>query len=46
MLSFTVYWLLKYPEVMRQVRAEIDQVLQGRRIEVEDFDKLPYLVGE
>ncbi|KAF8998906.1 cytochrome P450 oxidoreductase OrdA-like protein [Hymenopellis radicata] len=45
MLSFTVYRLLKYPEVMRKVRAEVDEVLQGRRIEVEDFDKLPYLVA-
>ncbi len=46
MLTFTIYFLLKNPDKMRKLRAEIDEVLGGRPLEVEDFDKLPYLVGK
>ncbi|KAK0459209.1 fatty acid hydroxylase [Desarmillaria tabescens] len=45
MMTFTVYYLLKNPDKMRKLRAEIDEVLGGRPLEVEDFDKLPYLTA-
>ncbi|SJK98069.1 related to bifunctional P-450:NADPH-P450 reductase [Armillaria ostoyae] len=45
MLTFTIYFLLKNPDKMRKLRAEIDKVLGGRPLEVEDFDKLPYLIA-
>ncbi len=46
MLTFTIYFLLKNPDKMRKLRAEIDEVLGGRPLEVEDLDKLPYLIGK
>jgi len=38
-----VYFLLKNPDTLRKVRAEIDTVLEGRPMQAEDMDKLPYL---
>ncbi|KAK0481963.1 fatty acid hydroxylase [Armillaria luteobubalina] len=45
MLTFTIYFLLKNPDKMRKLRAEIDEILGGRPLEVEAFDKLPYLIA-
>ncbi|KAK0212347.1 fatty acid hydroxylase [Desarmillaria ectypa] len=45
MMAFTVYFLLKNLEKMRKLRAEIDEVLGRRPLEVGDLDKLPYLVA-
>ncbi|KAK0494970.1 fatty acid hydroxylase [Armillaria luteobubalina] len=45
MMTFTIYFLLKNPDKMRKLRAEIDEVLEGRQLEVGDFDKLPYLIA-
>ncbi|PBK73968.1 cytochrome P450 [Armillaria solidipes] len=45
MMTFTIYFLLKNPDKMRKLRAEIDEVLGGRPLEVGDFDKLPYLIA-
>lgn len=45
MLSFMVYYLLKNPEALRKLRAEVDTVLGSRPAQVEDFSKMPYLNG-
>ncbi|KAF7346793.1 Fatty acid hydroxylase [Mycena sanguinolenta] len=45
MMSFMVYFLLKNPEKMRKLRAEIDEVLGDRPIQYDDFAKLPYLIA-
>ncbi|KAF7312594.1 Fatty acid hydroxylase [Mycena indigotica] len=45
MLTFMVYYLLKNPEKMRKLRAQVDEVLGDRPVEYDDFDKLPYLVA-
>ncbi|KAK0195936.1 fatty acid hydroxylase [Armillaria mellea] len=45
MMTFTIYFLLKNPEKMRKLQAEVDEVLGGRPLEVGDFDKLPYLIA-
>ncbi|KAK0486339.1 fatty acid hydroxylase [Armillaria novae-zelandiae] len=45
MLTFTIYFLLKNPDKMRKLRAEIDEILGGRPLEVGDLDKLPYLIA-
>lgn len=45
MMTFMIYYLLKNPEAMRKLRAEIDEVLGGRPVQCEDFSKLPYLTG-
>lgn len=44
-MTFMIYHLLKHPEAMRKLRAEIDEVLGGRPVQVEDFSKMPYLTG-
>ncbi|KAJ8488103.1 hypothetical protein ONZ45_g14089 [Pleurotus djamor] len=44
-LAFVVYYLLKNPEAMRKLRAEIDTVVGDRPIQYEDLSKLPYLVA-
>lgn len=44
-MTFIIYYLLKNPESMRKLRAEVDEVLQGRPVQYEDFSKLPYLTG-
>ncbi|KAF7375722.1 Fatty acid hydroxylase [Mycena sanguinolenta] len=45
MMSFMVYYLLKNPETMRKLRAQVDEVLGNRPIQYEDFEKLPYLIA-
>lgn len=35
-------YLAQYPEVRTRVEAEIDDVLGGRRVQVDDFHRLPY----
>lgn len=40
-----VYFLLKNPETLRKLRAQIDEVLGEREVQYEDFAKLPYLIG-
>ncbi|KAJ7620489.1 fatty acid hydroxylase [Mycena polygramma] len=45
MMTFMVYYLLKNPETMRTLRAQIDEVLGERKVQYEDFAKLTYLVA-
>jgi hypothetical protein len=44
-MTFMVYFLLKNPETLRKLRAQIDEVLGEREVQYEDFAKLPYLIG-
>ncbi len=43
LLSFTLYQLLKNPDVLQRLRQEVDDALQGRAAEVTDLPKLSYL---
>ncbi|KAJ7708609.1 fatty acid hydroxylase [Mycena metata] len=45
MMTFMVYFLLKHPETMRKLRAQVDEALGGRPVQYEDFAKLPYLIA-
>ncbi|KAJ6460262.1 fatty acid hydroxylase [Mycena sanguinolenta] len=45
MMTFMVHFLLKNPETMRKLRAQIDEVLGDRPVQYEDFVKLPYLIA-
>ncbi|KAJ6454873.1 cytochrome P450 [Mycena vitilis] len=45
MMTFMVYYLLKNPDTMRKLRAQIDEVLGGRPVQCEDFANLPYLIA-
>ncbi|KAJ7579317.1 cytochrome P450 [Mycena floridula] len=45
MLSFTVYLLLRHPEAMSKLRAEVDTVIGARPLQKEDLTKLPYLTA-
>jgi cytochrome P450 / NADPH-cytochrome P450 reductase len=45
MLSFVIYYLLKHPEAMSRLRAEVDSVVGDRTIAIDDIPKLPYLNG-
>ncbi|KAJ6474020.1 fatty acid hydroxylase [Mycena vitilis] len=45
MMTFMVYYLLKNPETMRTLRAQIDEVLGERKVQYEDFARLTYLVA-
>ncbi|KAJ7118091.1 cytochrome P450 [Mycena epipterygia] len=45
MMSFMVYYLLKNPETLRKLRAQIDEVLGSRSIQYDDFANLPYLIA-
>ncbi|KAJ6537331.1 fatty acid hydroxylase [Mycena sp. CBHHK59/15] len=45
MMSFMVYHLLKNPEKLRKLRAQVDEVLGDRPVQYEDFSKLPYLIA-
>ncbi|KAJ7259121.1 fatty acid hydroxylase [Mycena haematopus] len=45
MMSFMVYFLLKNPQTMRKLRAQIDEVLGDRQVQYEDFANLPYLIA-
>jgi hypothetical protein len=44
-LSFITYYLLKYPDVMRKLRNEIDDVIGDGKPQYEHLSKLPYLTG-
>lgn len=37
-----MHYMAKYPAVRCHLEAEVDEVLGGRRIQVEDFHRLPY----
>lgn len=43
LICWTMETLHSHPEVLRTVREELDQVLEGRPIEAEHLDKLAYL---
>ncbi|KAJ7146594.1 fatty acid hydroxylase [Mycena epipterygia] len=45
MMTFMVYFLLKHPDKMRKLRAQVDEVLGARPVQYEDFAKLPYLIA-
>ncbi|KAJ7164230.1 fatty acid hydroxylase [Mycena filopes] len=45
MMTFMVYFLLKNPETMRKLRAQVDEVLGDRPVQYDDFAKLPYLIA-
>jgi cytochrome P450 / NADPH-cytochrome P450 reductase len=45
-MAFTLYLLLKHPDVLRKVRQEVDEVLGDEPAKVEDLSKLHYLNGE
>ncbi|KAJ7075592.1 fatty acid hydroxylase [Mycena belliarum] len=45
MMTFMVYFLLKNPETLRKLRAQVDEVLGERPVQYEDFAKLPYLIA-
>jgi cytochrome P450/NADPH-cytochrome P450 reductase len=45
MLSFALYNLLKHPEAMAKLRAEVDEVLGDQPLQVSDLGKFPYLTG-
>ncbi|KAJ7105601.1 fatty acid hydroxylase [Mycena epipterygia] len=43
MLTFSIYHLLRTPEALRKLRAEVDEVVGNRPVQVEDLSKMPYL---
>lgn len=43
LLSFTLYQLLKHPEMLALAQAEVDEVLAGQPLKVTDLPKLSYL---
>ncbi|KAI0354818.1 cytochrome P450 [Trametes cingulata] len=45
MLVFAIYYLLKNPEAMRKLRAEIDSKIGGRLFTTQDLNTLPYLIA-
>ncbi|GJE90379.1 bifunctional P-450/NADPH-P450 reductase [Phanerochaete sordida] len=45
MLTFTLYYLIKYPETMRKLREEVDTVIGDRAMTADDLNKLPYLIA-
>ncbi|KAJ7640087.1 fatty acid hydroxylase [Mycena polygramma] len=45
MMTFMVYYLLKNPDTMRKLGAQVDEVLGGRPVQCEDFANLPYLIA-
>ncbi|KAJ7118363.1 bifunctional P-450/NADPH-P450 reductase [Mycena epipterygia] len=45
MMSFMVYYLLKNPETLRKLRAQVDEVIGTRPVQYEDFANLPYLIA-
>ncbi|KZT69908.1 cytochrome P450 [Daedalea quercina L-15889] len=44
-LSFLTYFILKKPEVLRKLRAEVDAVLGDEQPQIGDLNKLPYLTA-
>lgn len=45
MLTFLTYELLKHPDVLLKLRAEIDEVLGDQPIALNDISKMPYTVA-
>jgi hypothetical protein len=46
MLTFAVYHLMKNPDALAKLRAEIDEVLGDQPIQLSDISKMPYTIGE
>lgn len=44
-LCFVIYYLLKYPDVMRKLQKEVDEILGDEPAQLGDFSKMPYLNG-
>ncbi|PBK66502.1 bifunctional P-450/NADPH-P450 reductase [Armillaria solidipes] len=42
-LCFVIYYLLKYPDVMRKLQKEVDEILGDEPAQLGDFSKMPYL---
>ncbi|KAK0214536.1 fatty acid hydroxylase [Armillaria fumosa] len=42
-LCFVIYYLLKYPDVMRKLQEEVDEILGDEPAQLGDFSKMPYL---
>ncbi|KAK0200256.1 fatty acid hydroxylase [Desarmillaria ectypa] len=42
-LCFVIYHLLKYPDVMRKLQKEVDEILGDEPAQLGDFSKMPYL---
>ena len=45
MLSFVTYEVLKHPEVLLKLRAEVDEVLGDRPVSLEDLPRMPYTIA-
>jgi len=45
MLTFLTYEVLKHPDVLLKLRAEIDEVLGDRPITLNDISKMPYTIA-
>lgn len=45
MLSFALYELIKHPEAMAKIRAEVDEVISDRTVQLSDLSKMPYTVA-
>jgi len=45
-MSFTMYYLLKHPEVMEKLRNEVDEIIGDQPAEVRDLNRMPYLHGK
>ncbi|KAJ3737687.1 fatty acid hydroxylase [Lentinula guzmanii] len=45
LMSFMTYYLIKHPEAMRKLQAEIDEVLGGQPVQYQDLSKMPYLTA-
>jgi cytochrome P450/NADPH-cytochrome P450 reductase len=45
MLAFVTYEILKHPEVLLKLRAEIGKVLGDRPISLEDLPRMPYTIA-
>ncbi|KAI0075367.1 bifunctional P-450/NADPH-P450 reductase [Panus rudis PR-1116 ss-1] len=45
LLSFVMYYLLRYPDTMRKLREEIDTKIGDRPMKPSDLHKLPYLLA-
>ena len=45
MITFLTYQLLKSPDVLLKLRAEIEEVLEDRPITLDDIPRMPYTVA-
>ncbi|EKM50288.1 uncharacterized protein PHACADRAFT_153757 [Phanerochaete carnosa HHB-10118-sp] len=45
MLTFVLYYLLKNPDEMHKLRAEVDTKIGRRTMSIDDAHKLPYLIA-